>query len=55
MEAQTNSWDCLGGVAVVRAAGLKTSDFLQDNGLKVGNRLIAGNDEVYAERQAIFG
>jgi myo-inositol-1(or 4)-monophosphatase len=54
-EAHINSWDCLGGIAVIRAAGLKTSDFLAGDGLRSGNRLIAGNDQVYAELEAIFG
>jgi hypothetical protein len=27
------SWDCLGAVAVVHAAGLETSDFLANDGL----------------------
>jgi len=55
IEAHINSWDCLGGIAVIRAAGLKTSDFLSDDGLRVGNKLIAGNESVYAELTEIFG
>ena len=55
VEAHINSWDCLGALAVIRAAGLRTNDFLADDGLHVGNRLIAGNDEVYAALEKVYG
>ena len=55
VEAHINSWDCLGALAVIRAAGLKTNDFLADNGLRVGNRLVVGNDEVYAALEKVYG
>jgi myo-inositol-1(or 4)-monophosphatase len=55
VEVHINSWDCLGALAVIRAAGLRTSDFLADDGLYVGNRLIAGNDEVYAALEKVYG
>ena len=49
IEPHINSWDCLGALAVVQAAGLKTNDFLASDGLFKGNRVIAGNDAVYNE------
>ena len=52
-EPLIRSWDCLGAVAVLQAAGLKTNDFLAGDGLFSGNPLIAGNAEVYAELRAI--
>lgn len=52
-EPLIRSWDCLGAVAVLQAAGLKTNDFLAGDGLFGGNPLIAGNDAVYAELRAI--
>ena len=55
IEPHINSWDCLGAIAVIRAAGLRTSDCLADDGLHKGNRLIAGNEHVYAELEAILG
>lgn len=55
IEPHINSWDCLGAIAVIRAAGLKTSDFLANDGLRKGNRVIAGNEEVYAELHDIYG
>lgn len=54
VEPHINSWDCLGAVAVIQAAGLKTNDFLAGDGLRKGNWLIAGNAEVYAELEGIY-
>jgi myo-inositol-1(or 4)-monophosphatase len=48
-EPLIKSWDCLGAVAVVHAAGLKTSDFLANDGLWKGNPILAGCDEVLLE------
>ncbi len=55
IEAHINSWDCLGALAVVHAAGLKSNDFLANDGLHVGNQLVAGNDEVYAALVKVYG
>ncbi len=52
-EPLIRSWDCLGAVAVLHAAGMKTNDFLAGDGLFTGNPIIAGNDAVYAELRAI--
>ena len=54
-EPVIKSWDCLGAVAVVQAAGLRTNDFLAGDGLFSGNPIIAGNDAVYAELSALAG
>lgn len=53
VEAHINSWDCLGAIAVIKAAGLQTSDFLAHDGLRKGNPLIAGNADVYRQLEAI--
>jgi len=39
-EAHINAWDCLGGLLLVREAGGRTNDFLADDGLQRGNRLL---------------
>ena len=49
---EPHSWDCLGAIAVIRAAGLQTSDFLASDGLRVGNRIVAGHTRVYAALDA---
>jgi myo-inositol-1(or 4)-monophosphatase len=55
VEAHINSWDCLGALAVIEAAGLRCSDFLAGDGLLKGNRLIVGTDATYAELADIAG
>ena len=55
MEPHINSWDCLGAIAVIEAAGLNVSDFLANNGLRNGNHLITGTDAVFDELTAIYG
>ncbi|GGE10303.1 inositol-1-monophosphatase [Aureimonas endophytica] len=54
MEQHINSWDCLGAIAVIRAAGLVTNDFLANDGLHKGNPIVAGNESVYRELDAIM-
>ncbi|ASV87733.1 inositol monophosphatase family protein (plasmid) [Ochrobactrum quorumnocens] len=49
IEPHINSWDCLGAIAIIRAAGLKTNDFLANDGLRRGNPVIAGNEDIFAE------
>ena len=54
IEQHINSWDCLGALAVLRAAGLQTSDFLAGDGLTKGGYLIAGNADIYAQLHGIY-
>jgi myo-inositol-1(or 4)-monophosphatase len=54
-ELLINSWDCLGAIAVIHAAGLKTNDFFARDGLWKGNWLIAGGPAVYEELRVITG
>lgn len=42
MEAHINAWDCLGGLAIIAAAGGDATDFLANDGLLEGGRLVAG-------------
>jgi myo-inositol-1(or 4)-monophosphatase len=54
IEAQINSWDCLGALAVAQAAGLRSNDYLAGEGLRKGGPLIVGNEQVYAELEGIY-
>lgn len=54
VEPHINSWDCLGAIAVLNAAGLQTSDFLANDGLNKGNHIIAGKPSVYAELEKLY-
>jgi myo-inositol-1(or 4)-monophosphatase len=54
IEPHINSWDCLGALAIVEAAGGKINDFLTNDGLWNGNRVIAGPATLYPALSALF-
>ena len=54
VEPHINSWDCLGALAVIQGAGGQISDFLANDGLWNGNRLIAGPPALYPALEAVF-
>jgi myo-inositol-1(or 4)-monophosphatase len=47
LEPHLNSWDALGALAVVEAAGGRTNDFLAGDGLWTGAPMIAGSAGLY--------
>lgn len=55
VEPHINSWDCLGGIAVVDAAGGRTNDYLREGALLEGNRIVAGPPAVYDALDAVLG
>jgi myo-inositol-1(or 4)-monophosphatase len=55
VEPHLNSWDCLGAIAVLRAAGAKVSDFLAGDGLLTGNPIVAGPPAVYPALVEVLG
>jgi myo-inositol-1(or 4)-monophosphatase len=54
VEPHINSWDCLGALAIIEAAGGSISDFLANDGLWKGNRLIAGPPPIYSALTLLF-
>lgn len=54
VETHINSWDCLGAIAVIRAAGLVTNDFLANDGLRNGNPIVAASAQVFPELMAVL-
>ncbi len=54
-EAHINAWDCVAGIAVVRAAGGWTNDFLMGDGLANGNPIVAGAPGIEAELRQFTG
>jgi myo-inositol-1(or 4)-monophosphatase len=54
VEPHINSWDCLGALAIIEAAGGEMSDFLSNEGLWKGNRLIAGPPALYPTLALLF-
>jgi myo-inositol-1(or 4)-monophosphatase len=55
VEPHINSYDCLGALAVIDGAGGKISDFLANEGLWKGNRVIAGSADIYPVLESLFG
>jgi myo-inositol-1(or 4)-monophosphatase len=54
IEPHINSWDCLGALAIIQAAGGMTNEFLLDDGLWKGNRVIAGPAPLYPMLASLF-
>jgi myo-inositol-1(or 4)-monophosphatase len=54
VEPHINSWDCLAALAIIQAAGGTISDFLSNDGLWKGNRLIAGPPSLYPPLSQLF-
>ncbi len=54
VECHIHPWDCIGAIAVVRAAGGITNDFLADDGLRKGNIIVAGPPAVYDALRALL-
>jgi myo-inositol-1(or 4)-monophosphatase len=54
IEPHINSWDCLGAIGVIRAAGLRTNDFLAGDALHKGNWLVAGGPAVFDELHRVL-
>jgi myo-inositol-1(or 4)-monophosphatase len=52
LELHINSWDVLAGILLVREAGGWTNDFLADDGLRRGNKIIACTPEL---RETLVG
>jgi myo-inositol-1(or 4)-monophosphatase len=55
VEAHINSWDCLGGIAVCRSAGVRVNDYLTDDSIFVGGPLVAGSPQVFDQLVAVLG
>lgn len=55
IEAHINSWDCLGAIAVLKAAGCRVNDYLAGDSLINGNRIVAGRPAVFDQLDGILG
>lgn len=53
IELHINAWDCLAAIAILNAAGVRTNDFLADDGLRKGNPVITGIEGVFEEIASI--
>ncbi|HKM57908.1 MAG TPA: inositol monophosphatase [Chthoniobacterales bacterium] len=54
VEPHINSWDCLGALAIIESAGGMVSDFLSNDGLWKGNRIVAGPPALYPALDRLF-
>ena len=54
-EAHINAWDALAGIALVRAAGGWTNDFLAGDGLYEGNEIVACGPQLVRPMRAACG
>jgi myo-inositol-1(or 4)-monophosphatase len=54
VEPHMNSWDCLGALAIIQAAGGTINDFLAADGLWKGNRVVAGSAALYPILDSLF-
>ena len=54
VEPHINSWDCLGALGVIQAAGGQINDFLAGESLWNGNRVIAGPPLLYPALEELF-
>ena len=55
VEPHMNSWDCLGALAVLHAAGAQTSEYLVGDALLKGNRIVAAAPAVYSTLDDVLG
>ena len=54
VEPHINSWDCLGAIAVIEAAGGRANAFLADDGLWKGNPVVAAGPKLYPALEALL-
>ena len=56
VEPHINAYDCLAGIAIVRAAGGRTNDWLAaPDAMLSGNRIVAGPPQMYDELDRVLG
>src|SRR5262245_17835092 len=54
VEPHMHSWDCLGAIAIIKAAGGRVNDYLVGDALLKGNKVIAGAPGVYSQLEALL-
>ena len=54
IEYHINSWDCLAALLLVSEAGGTVNDFIADNGLHQGGKVIAAAPNVFAQLDSFF-
>ncbi len=55
VEPHMHSWDCLGAIAIIEAAGGRVNEFLVGDALLTGNRVVAGAPAVFEQLHSLLG
>jgi myo-inositol-1(or 4)-monophosphatase len=54
IEPHMHSWDCLGAIAIIEAAGGQVNEYLVGDALFKGNRVVAGSPALYAQLESLL-
>ena len=54
VEPHMHSWDCVGAMAVIEAAGGRNNDFLAGDGMWKGSRVISGGPRLYPQLERLL-
>jgi myo-inositol-1(or 4)-monophosphatase len=54
IEKHINSWDCLAALLIVKEAGGRINDFIKDNGLHDGGKIIAASPALYDQLESFI-
>jgi myo-inositol-1(or 4)-monophosphatase len=54
IEPHMHSWDCLGAIAIIEAAGGRVNEFLVGDALIKGNRVVAGSPALFGQLQLLL-
>ena len=54
IEYHINSWDCLAALLIVKEAGGVINDFIKENGLHRGGRIIAASPALYDQLESFL-
>ena len=54
VEPHMHSWDCLGAIAIIEAAGGRVNEYLVGNALLEGNRVVAGSPAVFEQLESLL-
>jgi len=54
VEPHMHSWDCLGAIAIIEAAGGRVNEYLVGDALLAGNRVVAGSPAVFEQLESLL-
>jgi myo-inositol-1(or 4)-monophosphatase len=54
IEKHINSWDCLAALLIVQEAGGRINEFIKENGLHAGGRIVAASPALYKQLESFI-